>query len=130
SGVKLADIKSAPYFNFTVGQRKGLGYAAGKPKYVVRVDAQNRRVILGSREEAACREFTATGVNVLCPLKKTKFTAMVRVRYRHEKAKAGVEINNGSMKITFHEPQFAVAPGQLAVVYKGGAVAASGFIKA
>jgi tRNA-specific 2-thiouridylase len=129
AGKKIADIRDSAYFNFTLGQRKGLGISTGRPVHVIGIDAEKKRVILGEKKEAFSREFLITDLNVYLPQKKEKFQAFVKVRYRQKKAGATVRMTGNGAMITFKEPQFAVTPGQLAVIYKANAVAASGFIK-
>ena len=116
--VKMLDT---PYFNYTIGQRKGLNYSAGKPVYVVKIDADEKKVFLGEKEETFSREFTVRDLN-------SEFRAAVKIRYLHKAAPATVKISGDKALIVFSKPQFAVTPGQLAVIYRGGCVAVSGFI--
>jgi tRNA-specific 2-thiouridylase len=128
-GKKIADIGDSAYFNFTLGQRKGLGISTGRPVHVIKIDAGKKQVIVGEKKEAFSREFFITDLNVYLPQKKEEFQAFVKVRYRQKKAAATVRVADAGAMITFKDAQFAVTPGQLAVIYKANAVAASGFIK-
>jgi tRNA-specific 2-thiouridylase len=61
--------------------------------------------------------------------KKAVFSALVKIRYRQKKSPAKVTVIGDRALIKFKEPQFAVTPGQLAVIYKAGIVVGSGFIE-
>jgi tRNA-specific 2-thiouridylase len=107
---------------FTVGQRRGLGLAAGKPLYVVSIDKETNRVIVGNDEELHHREAQAREVNwVSIAPPAGPVRAMVRVRNKHEPAAATVTPTGDSdergVRIVFDEPQRAVTPGQAAVFY-------------
>ena len=118
-----------PYFRYTVGQRKGLGGGSGEPLFVSAIDPEKNRVIAGPREEALKKELTMKGLNLLADTGKKLFRAEVKVRYLHKAAKAAVEISGECAGVVFDSPQFAVTPGQLAVIYRGKTVVASGFIE-
>ncbi|HNZ28951.1 MAG TPA: tRNA 2-thiouridine(34) synthase MnmA [Candidatus Goldiibacteriota bacterium] len=126
NGKKIKTLDT-PYFNYTIGQRKGLNYSAGKPVYVVKIDADEKKVFLGEKEETFSREFSVKDLNVLYGT-GSEFKAAVKIRYLHKAAPATVKISGNNALIVFSKPQFAVTPGQLAVIYRGGCVAASGFI--
>ncbi len=114
----------------TVGQRRGLGLSGGPPLYVVRIDAEQNRVVVGSRDEA-----TAPG----CVIEECRWISGrppasdreygVSVRYQHGPLPAQIEpVAGDRYAITFAEPQFGVAPGQAAVVYYGDEVLGGGWI--
>jgi tRNA-uridine 2-sulfurtransferase len=115
---------------YTVGQRRGLGVSRRLPLYVVRVEAEDNRVVVGEAEELSSREFTAAGVNWVAfddPAEPVR--ADVRVRYRHEEAPATVEpLGAGRVRVRFDTPQRAVTPGQAAVFYRGEEVLGGGWI--
>src|SRR5262245_36648545 len=104
---------------FTVGQRKGLGLSSPIPLYVVGIDAAERTVTVGPRESLERIELTASGVNWISgvdPEPGARVTA--RIRHRHREAHASIEALPGSrVRVTFDEPQSAVAPGQAVVMY-------------
>ncbi|MEI7640572.1 MAG: tRNA 2-thiouridine(34) synthase MnmA [bacterium] len=124
---KVKDLEM-PWFSFTIGQRKGFGYGAGTPLYVVEIDAQKKRVVLGEKNEAYAAECKVRDLNMLLKENK-KFEADVKIRYLHKPVKAKIEIHEKEAMVTFEEPQFAITPGQLAVFYRGDRVIGSGFIK-
>jgi len=125
-GNKLKEL-DYDYFKYTVGQRKGLNYSAGKPVYVTKIDAKNRAVYIGEMNEVFSDYFRAEKLNMYEKTKK-KFTAEVKIRYLHKQAKADIIIKGDRAKVKFKKPQFAVTPGQLAVFYKKDKVVGSGFI--
>ncbi|MBN1395718.1 MAG: tRNA 2-thiouridine(34) synthase MnmA [Pirellulales bacterium] len=123
---------------FTVGQRKGLRLAFGEPKYVVRIEADSRRVVIGARDELARRELTASGANWLAEgpaalaagENAISFRAQVKIRYRSRPAEAAVErLPGGRFSVRFDGPCFGVAPGQAAVCYDGERVLGGGWIE-
>ena len=119
-----------PYFNYTIGQRKGLNYSAGHPVYVTKIDAKEKKVFIGNKEEAFSSAFEIDSLNLLYDDGIKDFAGKVKIRYLHKAASARVKITGKTAVITFLKPQFAVTPGQLAVIYAGNTVIASGFIGA
>jgi len=123
-------------FRYTIGQRRGLGIALGEPAYVVRLDAENNTVVLGSREELLQQKLGADGVNWLVePEPREPFTAIVQIRYNHRGAKGKVtplfevgEIGK-RVQVDFDEPVSAVTPGQAAVFYIDDMVVGGGWIE-
>jgi tRNA-uridine 2-sulfurtransferase len=116
--------------NFTVGQRKGLGFAAGKPLYVLSIDAQTNRVVVGEDEALRRRSFEVDNLNwVSIAPPSAPLRAGVKIRHKHAPAPAKVEpIDENRMRITFDTPQRAITPGQAAVVYDGDRVLAGAWI--
>jgi tRNA-specific 2-thiouridylase len=115
---------------YTVGQRRGLGIASERPLYVVSIDAEENRVVVGREEELLREEFTAAGVNWVAFDSPTEpVRAEVRVRYRHQPAPAAVTpLADGRARIRFDEPQRAITPGQATVFYRGDEVLGGGWI--
>lgn len=116
--------------NFTVGQRKGLGVALGQRQYVVRIEPDTRRVVVGSWEELARTELTAAGANWLVDPPTEPFHALVKIRYRSPAYPAWVEpLADRQFRVRFDQPCYGVAPGQAAVVYEGSRVLGGGWIQ-
>lgn len=116
--------------HYTVGQRKGLGIAAGAPVYVVRLDAAENAVVVGGRSDAMVHQFTVSETSWISGRTPSgKLHAGTQIRYNHEAAESDVVLlDDGLVRVSFAEPQFAVAPGQSAVFYRGREVLGAGWI--
>jgi len=117
-------------FNFTVGQRKGLGVSSPSPLYVLNIDPATHRVTVGADEELATRTLRARCLNWISIAELTApMRARVKIRHRHEPAWATLEpAGANEVTATFDEPQRAVTPGQSAVFYDGDEVVGGGWI--
>jgi tRNA-specific 2-thiouridylase len=116
---------------FTVGQRRGLGVAAGQPLYVLEIDAARNRVVVGEDRDLrrdACEVRDVNWIPFAAP--DAPIEALVKIRNRHEPAAATVEpLDATTARIRFREPQRAVTPGQAAVFYEGERVLGGGWLK-
>ncbi len=118
--------------HFTVGQRRGLGIAAGEPLYVIATDPQSQRVIVGGNDELLCSRLFAADVNWISiagcdgPVR-----AQVKIRNKHAAAPATLRSagDPARVEVSFDEPQRAVTPGQAAVFYDGDRVLGGGWIE-
>jgi tRNA-specific 2-thiouridylase len=116
--------------NFTVGQRKGLGVAMGERYFVVRIEPETRRVVIGRRDELARREFTAARANWLIDEPTGPLRCEVKIRYLSQPVAGTVEpLGDGRLRFTLDEPKHGVAPGQAAVCYAGDRVLGGGWIE-
>ena len=117
--------------NFTIGQRKGLGFAAGKPLYVLSIDRQENRVVVGEDDALRRRTFEVEQVNwVSISPPSENIRATVKIRHKHEPAPATVEpLGETRARITFDIPQRAITPGQAAVFYDANRVLAGAWIR-
>ena len=117
--------------NYTVGQRKGLGVAAGKPLYVVELDRAANRVIVGDDAELRTNICEIRDLNWISFANlEAPVRATIKIRHRHEPAAATVyPVDETSARIVFDEPQRAVTPGQAAVCYSEDVVLGGGWIK-
>ena len=121
-------------YRYTVGQRRGLGIAAGKPAYVQKIDASANRIVLGDAaslltRDVLCGDLCFMGIPE--PLPGAELAAAVKIRYHHP-AQAAVckMLDGGLLHIRFQEPVRAAAPGQSAVVYDdAGRVLCGGVIR-
>jgi len=117
--------------NFTIGQRKGLGFAAGKPLYVLSIDPEKNRVIVGEDDvlrKTTCEVEDLNWISVAPP--QAPFRAFVKIRHKHEPAAAVVEpIEANRARVSFESPQRAITPGQAAVFYDADRVLAGGWIR-
>lgn len=109
---------------FTIGQRKGLGVALGRPAFVAAIDHDTATVRLGYEEDLVSTTARVDDV-VLAPGVSLPIDARVRVRYRHDGAPATVAADGS---IAFHAPVRAVSRGQTAVFYEGERVLGGGRI--
>ncbi|WP_437201055.1 tRNA 2-thiouridine(34) synthase MnmA [Planctomicrobium sp. SH664] len=117
------------YQHFTIGQRRGLGIAFGEPRFVVKIEPQTRRVVIGNREELGRRTLTANRLNWLTDAPAASFRATAQIRYQHAPGACLVEpIAADELRVTFDDPQFGVAPGQAVVIYDGPRVLGGGWI--
>jgi len=115
---------------FTVGQRKGLGVALGEPRYVVRLERETRRVVIGRHQELARQSLTARQANWLIEAPCRPFECRVQLRYRSQAVSATVEPLAGDrLRIDLHEPRMGVAPGQAVVCYDDDRVLGGGWIE-
>ena len=117
--------------NFTIGQRKGLGFAAGKPLYVISLDPEKNRVVVGDDDSLRTQSCEVTGVNwVSCERPENALRARVKIRHKHEPADATVQpIDATSARIAFDIPQRAITPGQSAVFYDEDRVLGGAWIR-
>jgi tRNA-specific 2-thiouridylase len=115
---------------FTIGQRKGLPGGSARPRYVVDLDAETNRVIIGDAEDLVCNEFEIDRTNWIArDLPNEDADLAVKIRYSHPGTAATVTpLENNRARIRLHEPQRAVTPGQAAVIYDGDAVMGGGWI--
>ncbi|MCU0560269.1 MAG: tRNA 2-thiouridine(34) synthase MnmA [Desulfobacterales bacterium] len=116
---------------FTIGQRRGINRPAARPYYVVRLDRERNRLVVGSKEDLLAPACRVTGINwVLAPPEAARRVA-TRVRYRTREVPATLTpIDERSARVAFDAPQSALTPGQAAVFYDGDEVLGSGFIAA
>src|SRR6266513_2529243 len=120
---------------FTIGQRKGLPGGSARPRYVVDLDPETNRVIVGDADDLICDEFEVdrmnwhpvAGIDALDD--GEKIAATVKIRYNHPGTLASVTpLEHGRARIRLHEPQRAVTPGQATVIYHGDVVLGGGWI--
>ena len=115
---------------FTIGQRKGLGVAMGEPYFVVRIDAENRHVVIGRKDELACSGLIAREANWLTELPGSVFSCSVQIRYNSPPQPAKVTIlDDERFEVDFDVHVDGIAPGQAAVVYQEDRVLGGGWIE-
>ncbi len=116
------------YQKYTIGQRKGLGVAFGEPRYVVRIEPETRRVVIGTKNDLGRSAVEANRLNWLVASPQTEFRCTAQIRYQHTPGACSVEVGPDRMRVTFDEPQMGVAPGQALVLYEGDRVLGGGWI--
>ena len=118
------------YWQFTVGQRKGIGIAAPEPLYVLNIDASTNSVYVGYKDELLCKELSLDNVIWSYQLTNFEFDAKVKIRYNMKAINAKVKLEKDSVKVLFEDPVSAIAPGQACVFYdiNDGHLLGGGFI--
>ena len=114
---------------YTVGQRHGLGLALGIPHYVLRLEAESNRVVVGPEAGLLRRRLRVeepSFVSGVAPSLPTEVTA--KIRYRSPEAPAMLFNGDAGLEAVFAEPQRAIAPGQAVVFYQGDEVLGGGTI--
>lgn len=115
--------------HYTVGQRKGLGIAFGKPMYVKEKDAKTNKVVLASNEELFSKELIAKDFNFLIPAPVEPLKICAKIRYNQTEQPATLYPADGNkVRIVFDEPQRAIAKGQAVVIYHKDRVCGGGTI--
>lgn len=117
--------------HYTVGQRKGLGIALGKPMFVVELIPDRNLVVLGDESEVFSKELIASDMNyIIFELLENPIKVKAKIRYSAQEAACIVEpINDGKVRVIFDEPQRAITPGQSVVFYDGDYVVGGGTIE-
>ncbi len=117
--------------HYTIGQRKGLGLALGKPAYVVDIDAQNNVVVIGHAEETLGKNFIVEDMNFIS-IDKLERPLQVKVKIRYSASPADAEIiplEGDTVEVRLRIPQRAITPGQSTVFYMDNLVVGGGIIK-
>ena len=105
--------------NYTLGQRRGIGLAGGKPLYVGKIDARTNTIALGTREEVSTRTVKANQINILIPeelVTGNRISGKIRSYGTHQPCRIA-EVCETDMTVEFDAPQFAPCPGQRLVLY-------------
>jgi len=117
--------------HYTVGQRKGLGIALGKPMFVVEIIPEKNLVVLGDETEVFSRELTASKMNYIIFAKlEEPINVKAKIRYSTKEAAAKViPLDDDRVRVIFEEPQRAITPGQAIVFYQGDILVGGGTIE-
>ena len=117
--------------NYTIGQRKGLGFVTGKPIYVLAIDTENNRIVAGEDEALRTATLEIEEVNWISIAEPAApIRGQAKIRHKHEPACAMIEALPGKRaRIIFETPQRAITPGQAGVFYDGDTVLAGGWIR-
>ena len=116
--------------HYTVGQRKRLGIALGRPVFVKEIDPVTNRVYLADEQDAYEKEILVSGISMTYPEGiRDGIRAEVKIRSRATTVPCQVFIEGENLRVVFDEPQKAPAKGQSAVLYDGAIVLGGGFIE-
>lgn len=130
TGKKLGQHKGYPFY--TIGQRKGLEIALGKPAYVTAINPQDNTVVLGEEEDLTQTQMLVTKINWM------KYNgisngqeAFTKIRYKDKGAMSNLYNNDDAagLRIKFYDSVKSIAPGQSAVFYEGDDVMGGGIIQ-
>jgi len=115
---------------YTIGQRKGLGIATGKPLYVVELNYENNQVVVGSDQDVFGSELIAGDLNfITIDSLEEPMAVAAKIRYGSREGAAIVTpLSGGMVNVKFNEPQRAITPGQSVVFYDGDMVIGGGII--
>jgi len=117
--------------HFTIGQRRGMGVAASHPLYVLEIQPEENRIVVGHGDQLYKKNVRVSQVNLIKIDKVTSpLYVRAKIRYKHREAKAVLtSLEKNKARLDFEKPQRAVAPGQSAVFYDGDVVVGGGIIE-
>jgi tRNA-uridine 2-sulfurtransferase len=126
-GKKLGQHQGIAFY--TIGQRHGLGLASGQPLYVIMIEPESNRIVLGPENELYSQKLTARKLNWISgKAPREPLTVRARIRYKSKEAEAILFFRNASVDVHFAQPQKAVTPGQAIVLYNADEVLGGGII--
>ena len=117
------------YTNYTIGQRKGLGLSNPEPRYVTQIEPSRNKIIIGKKEALLKKTCSISQVNWLISSMDFPCNVEAQIRYNSSVTSAEIMKNNNEYKITFHQLQSAVTPGQSIVFYRDDVVLGGGIIE-
>jgi len=116
--------------NYTIGQRRSLGVPGPEPYYVLALDVDSNRVVIGPKEQTYTQTMTVRDLNWAYRPDREHLQAMIQIRYRHRPAPARVTLlDDNRVRVDFDQAQSAVTPGQAAVVYDRDVLLGGGWIE-
>ena len=122
--------KHTGLYNYTIGQRKGLGISHPTPLFVLGFNPAKNEVIVGEENELYKKEIIVTDINLLLVDEiNEEMEVEVKTRYSSKVAKAKIKQEGNKIKVEFLEPQRAITPGQSAVFYIDDIVVGGGKIE-
>jgi len=127
-GKKLGQHRGIAFY--TIGQRHGLGLASGKPLYVIRIEPEHNRIVLGPEKELYSQKLVTQKLSWISGKTPRKsITAHAKIRYKSKESEASLFFRNDSVDVHFAQPQKAVTPGQAIVFYNIDEVLGGGIIE-
>ena len=104
--------------NYTIGQRKGIKIAEKDPLYVIKINAANNEIIVGSKENLAKRKIKLKNVNIITDNKKDfEKEIFVKVRSTGKLLRAKISLNSSEANVDLLEDEYGISPGQACVFY-------------
>jgi tRNA-uridine 2-sulfurtransferase len=126
-GATLGEHDGYPFF--TIGQRKGLGIATGKPLYVTEIKPETNTVVLGDKEDLDKHTAWVRKPNFQSiPALDAELEATTKIRYKDKGTPSTIRMDGEHVRVDFHRSVAGIAPGQSAVFYSGNDVIGGGFI--
>jgi tRNA-specific 2-thiouridylase len=127
-GKKLGQHRGIAFY--TIGQRHGLGLASGKPLYVIGIEPESNRIVLGPEKELYSQKLTAQKLSWISgKAPREPITVRAKIRYKSKEAEVILFPRDDSVDIHFTQPQKAVTPGQAIVFYNADEVLGGGIIQ-
>ncbi|MDO8786127.1 MAG: tRNA 2-thiouridine(34) synthase MnmA [Syntrophales bacterium] len=112
---------------YTIGQRGGLGISHRVPLYVVSIDAERNRIIVGEKKDLKAKGLTAGDLNILA--ERWPSPVYAKIRYRKRESPCEISLKDNKLTVIFAEEQEAIAPGQSVVCYHDDCVLGGGTIE-
>lgn len=118
-------------YHYTIGQRKGLGIATGKPVFVARIDVERNEVVLGEESDILSKSLIASDLNFIAIERLEKpLQVTAKIRYGFREAAAEIfPLGEDKVEVVFEESQRAATAGQSVVFYQGDVVLGGGIIQ-
>jgi tRNA-specific 2-thiouridylase len=127
-GTIVGKHKGYPFY--TIGQRKGLDIALGKPVFVTKIIPETNTVVLGEADELDQNIMTVGGINMVKYASiPDDFEAITKIRYKDPGTLSSIHNDGDLLQVHFYEQVKGIAPGQSAVIYEGDDVVAGGIIR-
>jgi len=128
NGKRLGKHKGYPFY--TIGQRKGLEIALGKPAYVAAINPETNTVVLGDETYLEKSTMLVKGINFQkYEVITDGIESITKIRYKDKGALSILSMEDDNVKVQFYEPVKSIAPGQSAVFYEGDDVIGGGIIR-
>lgn len=105
------------YWQYTIGQRKGIGIAAPEPLYVLDIEPKSNTVFVGYKDELFVKTLELKNIQWNVPISEKDFDALVKIRYNMNSVLANIKTNSDSTIITFKKEVSGLTPGQACVIY-------------
>jgi tRNA-specific 2-thiouridylase len=117
--------------HYTLGQRQGMGIASDRPLYVLKIDAENNRIVAGGKDKLFSKGLIASDLNLIAiETLDRPYPVQTKIRLNHKGVAATVHPHGGDRaRIIFDEPEMAVTPGQSVVMYSDDVVFGGGVIE-